>query len=160
MPIKYIRRKSAGIKTKLTDLLRDGLSHHKLSMAIAAGIVLGSFPLLIPGVTSLLCVSFALLFGLNVGLIQLVNLTCSPLQLILYLPFVKAGKVMFHVPGDISWGNLILQFKHDFWGTIQFMGILNLAGIVAWCVFAIGGGYILYRISLSLVMNIRPSQNQ
>jgi hypothetical protein len=98
-----------------------------------------------------LCISFALLFKLNTGLIQVVNLACSPLQVMFYLPFLKAGQVIFHIPFAITWSGLVLMFKTDFWATLKQLGILNLAGIFAWLLIALAFGTLLYFVLVEVV---------
>lgn len=148
------------IKAKINELLKTGLTPQQLALALAGGIILGSFPLLIPGVTTLLCISFAVLFRLNLGFIQLVNLACSPLQILLYLPFLKAGKILFRMPVVITWSHLIAMFRDHFLGAIKLLGMLNLAGIVSWLLFAIILGFPVYYLCFRLLIHFLPRRDQ
>jgi len=143
------------VKKYVVDLLNDGLTPQKISLAITGGIVLGTFPLLMIGVTTALCISFALLFKLNTGLIQIVNLACSPLQVLFYLPFLRAGQAVFHIPFVISWSGLILMFKTNFWATLKLLGLLNLAGIFAWLLIALVIGTCLYFVLVIIITHFR-----
>ena len=152
-----MKKEKVNIKGYVVNLLNDGLTPQKIALAITGGIVLGTFPLLMIGVTSALCISFALLFRLNTGLIQVVNLACSPLQVVFYLPFLKAGQAIFHIPFVISWSGLVLMFKTDFWATLKQLGLLNLAGIFAWMLIAMVFGTCLYFV---LVIIIKHSKKR
>jgi hypothetical protein len=146
-----LKKEKVNIKRYVVNLLNDGLTPQKIALAITGGIVLGIFPLLLVGVTTALCISFALLFKLNTGLIQVVNLACSPLQVMFYLPFLKAGQTIFHIPFVLSWSGLVLMFKTDFWATLKQLGILNLAGIFAWLLIALAFGTLLYFVLVEVV---------
>lgn len=142
------------IKARLTILLSEGLTPSKLALAITGGIIFGTFPLLMIGVTTLLSISFAYIFKLNKGLIQLVNLACSPLQILFYLPYLKAGQILFRIPFDVSWNGLITRFKTDFWVTLKQLGLLNLAGIAAWIIISLTIGGCLYLVLLKLISHL------
>ncbi|MDP9162111.1 MAG: DUF2062 domain-containing protein, partial [Acidobacteriota bacterium] len=77
----------------LISLLKQGITPEKIALSLAIGIVLGIFPAL--GLTTLLCAAAAVVFKLNLPSIQLVNWFVYPLQLILILPFMRAGALLF-----------------------------------------------------------------
>ncbi|MGA9641472.1 MAG: DUF2062 domain-containing protein [Terriglobales bacterium] len=77
----------------IVALLTQGITPGKIALSLAFGITLGVFPVL--GTTTLLCVAAALMFGLNLPAIQLVNWLIYPLQLILLLPFMRLGERSF-----------------------------------------------------------------
>ena len=55
----------------IVALLTQGITPEKIALSLACGIVLGIFPVL--GSTTILCAAAAVLFGLNLPAIQLVN---------------------------------------------------------------------------------------
>ena len=55
----------------IVALLTQGITPEKIALSLAFGIVLGIFPVL--GSTTVLCAAAALVFGLNLPAIQLVN---------------------------------------------------------------------------------------
>lgn len=89
-----------GFKARLIDpflgLLRQGLGPDKLAQCVALGLVIAIFPAL--GVTTFLSVLVALRLRLNMLAIQSVNYLAYPLQLLLLLPFYRAGEFLFQVP--------------------------------------------------------------
>ncbi len=80
--------------TPIFELLRQGITPEKIALSIAFGAVLGSMPFI--GVTTTLCFVVALLFRLNPVAIQLVNYLMYPVQLALFIPFIRAGEKLFH----------------------------------------------------------------
>lgn len=77
----------------ITDQLKVGVTPHKLALSIAFGVVIGISPIL--GITTITCIVFAHIFKLNHIATQTVNYFSYPLQLLLLVPFVKAGEYIF-----------------------------------------------------------------
>jgi uncharacterized protein (DUF2062 family) len=82
------------LTVRLLQLLRQGLTPAKLSLSIALGIALSCFPVF--GTTTILCTIVALAFRLNLPAIQVGNYLALPLQLILFLPFLRLGERLCH----------------------------------------------------------------
>lgn len=61
----------------LMDQLKSGVSPEKLALSLALGVVGGVFP--VPGLTTLPCVLFTVLFSLNPVAPQVVNILVTPL---------------------------------------------------------------------------------
>ena len=80
----------------LVDLLAQGLTPERLALSLAAGLVLGLFPIV--GVTTLLCVAAGFAFRLNHLALQLANHLAYPLQLPLVLAFVRLGERLVGAP--------------------------------------------------------------
>ena len=89
----------------ILDLLRQGITPEKIALSIAFGIVLGVFPAL--GWTALLCLVASAGLRLNLPAMQLVNFLVYPLQLLLLVPFIRAGEVLFRSrPWDFRYRKL------------------------------------------------------
>jgi uncharacterized protein (DUF2062 family) len=82
------------IITPIFQLLRQGITPEKIALSIAFGAVLGSMPFF--GLTTALCFLIAYALRLNPVAIQLVNYLMYPVQLALFLPFIRAGEKLFH----------------------------------------------------------------
>jgi uncharacterized protein (DUF2062 family) len=78
----------------IVQLLRQGITPEKIALSIAFGAVLGSMPAF--GVTTALCFIIAYCLRLNPVAIQLVNYLMYPVQIALFLPFIRAGEIVFH----------------------------------------------------------------
>ena len=155
-----IKKSLPNLKMKISELLKEGLTPHQLSLAIASGLMIGAFPLMIPGLTTVMCFVFALIFRVNMGMIQLANIASWPLQIALYIPFIRTGKMLFQISDMISWHQLMTNFRGNFWDTLQTIGQMCLAGAFVWSIFSVLVGYLVYRIGLLLIGMYRPSMAQ
>jgi uncharacterized protein (DUF2062 family) len=84
------------LATRLLHVLRQGLTPEKLALSLALGASLSCFPVF--GATTLLCTAVALAFRLNLPAIQVGNYLALPLQIALFIPFLRLGERIFHVP--------------------------------------------------------------
>jgi len=78
----------------LLRLLRGGVTPRRLAWSLAMGIVIGINPSV--GLTSVLVVMLAWVFGLNQIASQIGALSVSPLHLLLFVPFIELGVYLFH----------------------------------------------------------------
>jgi uncharacterized protein (DUF2062 family) len=92
IPHNWIYRRVA---LPLFALLRMGATPEKLAWSIAVGLLIGINPIL--GSTTLLCLAVAFLFRLNVAASQIGNHIVYPLELLLIIPFMRLGSLVFHV---------------------------------------------------------------
>ncbi len=74
-------------------LLRLGMSPERLAWSLAVGLVIGINPVL--GSTTVVCLAVASLLRLNLLASQLTNHLVYPLQLLLFLPFLRLGTRLF-----------------------------------------------------------------
>lgn len=79
------------------DLLRQGMSPEKIALTVALGVSLGVTPVI--GSTTMLCTLAAIALRLNLPAILLVNGVVYPLQLMMVVPFLRAGAWLFRVEG-------------------------------------------------------------
>lgn len=75
-------------------LLRMGATPEKLAWSIAVGLLIGVNPIL--GSTTIFCLAIAFLFRLNVAASQIGNHIVYPLELLLVIPFMRLGSIVFH----------------------------------------------------------------
>jgi uncharacterized protein (DUF2062 family) len=81
------------IKSKVTVLLRQGISPQRLALTLALGFAIGCFPML--GIPTVLCALLALTLKLNLPAIQAANYAVMPLQMALVVPFARLGGRLF-----------------------------------------------------------------
>lgn len=120
----------------LVAQLRQGITPEKIALTVALGLVLGVFPIL--GSSTLLCAIAGLALRLNQPIIQAVNYVVYPAQLVLLIPFYRAGEDLFHQPHVpiFSVVELLQRFRD---GPLQFVvdyGMVALYGIAVWCLVA------------------------
>jgi uncharacterized protein (DUF2062 family) len=74
-------------------LLRLGATPEKLAWSIAVGLLIGINPII--GSTTLLCLAVAFIFRLNIAASQIGNHIVYPLELLLVIPFLRLGSLVF-----------------------------------------------------------------
>ncbi|MEJ6636451.1 MAG: DUF2062 domain-containing protein [Akkermansiaceae bacterium] len=115
--------------------LTQGITPDKLGWTIAAGIVLGIFPIM--GSTTFLCLIAAWLLKLNQPIIQVACHAVYALHLALILVFIRAGQWIFQSdPINLSIPQLISQFTADPWQFIKDFSLAAGQGIIAWALVA------------------------
>jgi uncharacterized protein (DUF2062 family) len=117
------------------DLLRQGVTPEKLALSLALGALFGVFPAL--GCTTVLCAIAALIWGLNLPAIQLVNYLMYPVQIALLIPFFRLGEKLFRAPHlPISISQIYAMVHADPWGAIKFLWNTTWHAIVVWALLA------------------------
>jgi hypothetical protein len=126
--------------------LNTGKSVEKLSLTLSLGICVGIMPAV--GIGTWLLVLLALVFKLNIPVIQLVNHAIIVLKLVLFVPFLKLGQVLFFPnTTQIQLKAIVSDYQHDFIGTLQSVWRLNLGGIFIWAILVLPLGLLIYRQS-------------
>lgn len=130
--MNWFKKRITSLSALVKDLLTQGLTKRQVTLALVVGISIGCMPLVWG--TSILCVVAAYLLRLNQVLVQLANYLVYPLQILLFIPFLKAGGWLF-VTSSASNLQLSsafsllksspLEFFHQFW-------LLNAQGLVVW----------------------------
>ncbi len=125
----------AFLRRRLLDPLRAqltrGVTPGKLSLSLALGAGLGVLPVL--GTTTVVCAVAAAALRLNQPAVQAANYLVYPLQLALYLPFLRLGTHLFGgSPISVSMAQLRAQLAADLPGTVGRYAAANLRAIAAW----------------------------
>ena len=127
----------------ILELLSQGITPHKIALTVALGVVLGVTPVL--GSTTLLCTAAALVFGINLPLIQVVNYLVYPLQLLLLIPLIQAGQWLFRQPPlPFSFAQLAALLRLRFWQTLAMLWEYTLHGLIAWLILGGMSVFIIY----------------
>jgi uncharacterized protein (DUF2062 family) len=134
------------------NLVFAGNSPHKLSLAITLGMLFGVFPFL--GVTTVLLLVIAILLKLNMVVIQLSNYLVYPIQLLLYMPFLKAGKFLGNLQ-SITLSNVFTNMKENWIEGIQKLWLLHIWAIFAWFLMALPTGYLLYYLLKAWIKRLK-----
>ncbi len=151
--------KRKNIRKSLIRFLQQGISPEKLALTVVLGTAIGLIPVL--GVSTILCAAVALYLRLNMAAIQLINYFIYPLQLILYVPFIRAGEMLFY--GDpvftSSVGEILDMVKVSWWVTVKQFWVSNLMGVAAWLIAMIPLSFLLYFLLLPLFRRLAPANN-
>lgn len=137
----------------LINLLKQGASPEKLALSIAVGLVLGIFPGV--GMTTILCTLAALRFGLNLPAIQLVNYFVYPLQLVLLIPFIRAGELLFHSARlPLSLSQILAMIRTDGWRSLKVLGWATAHAMTVWLLLAPPAMFLIYRALLPVMRRL------
>ena len=128
----FLERRIFGpVKTQLTQ----GASPRSLSRAIAAGSLLGVFPIL--GTTTLLVTLAGVIARLNQTVLQTINWFTYPLQIVLILPFIRLGERLHRAdPMPFSIPQLLDRFQDSPAGFFVEFGVTMWHAIAGWLVVA------------------------
>jgi uncharacterized protein (DUF2062 family) len=136
------------LAARLPHLLRRGITPEQLALSIALGVGLSCFPVF--GTTTIICTLIALAFRLNLPAIQVGNYLALPLQLVLFVPFLRLGERLFHAPKmPLSPEQLLTMAKSDPTKTMQLLLTGQWHAIVGWLIVAPG-------MTLLLTLALRP----
>lgn len=116
--------------------LRQGTTPKMMALTLAAGCVLGVFPIL--GSTTILCAVVASALRLNQPVIQAVNYLMYPLQIALLFPLYRAGEWLFGQPPVplFSLGELTRRFWEAPGQFFVDYGLVAVYGMVVWALAA------------------------
>ncbi len=137
------------------NLLRQGMTPRNLSATVAVGSVIGVIPAI--GVTTLLSTAVAARFRLNIAATVLVSYLVQPLQILLFIPFIRLGITFFGL-GELrlTLAEMQVMFKADWLDAISKLWMANLAGIAAWAMLSVPTGVVLYFILLPVLHRVLP----
>ncbi len=137
----------------LLSLLRQGITPERIAASLVVGLTLGVFPAL--GTTTILCAAAALLFRLNLPAVQIANFAAYPLQLILFIPFIRLGERVFGVaPGSITLAQVAAMIRADAWLAIQELWTTTMHAIAVWAAISVPVSIALYFLLLALTRTL------
>ena len=130
-PAWWQRRIAGPVRQQLTQ----GITPDKIAITLALGFTLGIFPIL--GSGFLLCGLAAWVLKLNQPIIQATGTLAYPLQLILVIPFYRAGESVFDVPAiPLSIPVLLSRFFENIPVFLKDYGMTGVRGILVWSLLA------------------------
>jgi uncharacterized protein (DUF2062 family) len=137
----------------LLDLLRQGLTPHKLALTVALGFFLGLCPVV--GTTTLLCTLAALACGLNLPLIQIVNYLAYPLEILMIVPFLEVGARLFGTSlPPVEPRRLVSDFRDHFFHALGVWGSAIAHALVAWLIVGGTMAVFVYLLGLPLIQRL------
>jgi len=135
-------------------LLLQGITPKSIALGIAGAAVIGVFPVL--GSTTILCTVFAFSFRLNLPLVQLINFSVYPLQLILIVPMMKLGEIFFGFEKlQYGFNDIVKMIGDNTFNAIAVLWNVTLQAIGAWFIIAPVAAFIIFVIMHSVLKNFR-----
>ncbi len=138
----------------IKNQLIQGASARALSCAVAVSTATAIFPIL--GTTALIGLAVGYVFRLNQPIIHSVNFLCTPLHILLILPFVRFGEKLVGAPAvTFSIADMMAIFKNSPADFFHQYGATCLHCIAGWAVVAPFLVALLYPITLPLVRRLK-----
>jgi len=145
--MSLLRRAVAFIR----DLLRQGLSPEKIALCLALGLAISTVPISF-GLGTALCAAAAVIFRLNLPAIQAANWASAPLQVILFIPYMRAGEFLTRAkPLPLSIAQITAMFRADLWGSLAKLWGSILRATLGWAVIAPLEVLLIYAILVPLL---------
>jgi uncharacterized protein (DUF2062 family) len=127
----------------LARQLTQGLSPERLALALAIGGVVAVNPFL--GTTTFGCFAAGVALRLNQPALQIANLLGAPLQLVLIVPWVRAGEWLYRsAPMSLNPALLVEEFAASPVRFLERFGTSGLHAATAWLIAAPLLGAALY----------------
>lgn len=121
---------------RLLGFLRQGVTAESLAFCIALGAALSCFPIF--GTTTILCTIVALTFRINLPAIQIGNYLALPLQLALFVPFLRLGERLTRAPRmPLAPDQLLAMAKASPDETMRVVLAGQWHAILAWLIVAL-----------------------
>ncbi|HEX4440255.1 MAG TPA: DUF2062 domain-containing protein [Thermoanaerobaculia bacterium] len=131
----------------ILEQITQGLSADTIALTVAVGLCIAIIPII--GVTTALSFLAAWALRLNQPIIQAVNWTSYPLQLLMILPFIRLGEKLFRAPRmRFSLEQLVAMARADPLATVRVLGATFGHAAVAWFLCApiiVGTVYLVLR---------------
>jgi uncharacterized protein (DUF2062 family) len=129
---EFFRRR---ILRPLLCQLRGGVTPRRLAWSLAVGLVLGINPSV--GLTTLLVIMLAWVFGLNQIASQVGVHAVAPLHLLLFLPFIELGVHLFHTHRLPMNRSQLEHLSHHPLRLFRNIWQWEWHALVVWCVVAV-----------------------
>ena len=134
-------------------LLKQGLSTEKMTASVVGGTYCGLVPC--PASSTIVTTLVGLVFRLNQPTIQFMNQLVGPMQIVLFLPFIRVGEWLFGArPLPLSMEQLMAMVKADAFGTVQTLWTTLWHAVIAWIVVAPVVCGVMYAIAKPVVARL------
>ena len=126
----WLRRK---VRDPLLAELRQGATPEAVAAAVAVSLALAVVPFI--GLTTVLCLVAGRVFRLNQVVMQVINHTAFPLQILLIVPFVRLGETLagagrFALDPEA----IISEFNRSVPDFLEKFWLAGLHGLIGWAV--------------------------
>ncbi len=143
----WVRRR---VIVPVLELLKQGVTPEKLALSLAIGTVLGISPIL--GLTTALAFIICFWFRLNPVAMQLMNYVMYPFQILLFLPFIRAGDVIFRAEHlRVNTAQLERLVRGDAYLAIRMLWTAIWHAMTVWALLSPAAVLLLYVILLPVL---------
>ncbi|MDH4261770.1 MAG: DUF2062 domain-containing protein [Spirochaetia bacterium] len=146
----------------IMSLLLQGISPQKIALALAMGVMAGSFPLI--GTHTFIGIGLAFIFGLNQVAVYLGVWLSIPVYILILLPSLRVGEFLFkaqpmEIDNFLSGLKIMFNSTNDFFSVWSQYGNSILHLVVGWIPFAVITGLSVYFITFYFSKIILQKKN-
>lgn len=147
--IRFLRNAALRVK----KLLREGLTPRRLALGLALSLTIAVFPVfLLPAAA---CGLLAVILRLNQPVMQAVNYVAGPVQILLFIPFMRLGEHVFDLQAfPLSLGALRGFLDEGILHTFYKLSSAIGRAAAGWAIFAPFGLVLFYVILLLLLRSV------
>ena len=126
----WLRRR---VRDPLVAELRQGATPEAVSAAVVVSFAIAIIPFI--GLTTLLCLAAGRLFRLNHVVMQIINHTAFPLQILLIVPFVRLGETLSGARHFALTPKAIIdEFNRSIPDFLEKFWLTGLHGLIGWLI--------------------------
>jgi len=148
----WLRRK---VRDPLVAELRQGATPESVSAAVVISFAIAILPVI--GVTTLVCLLVGRVFRLNHVVMQIVNHSSYPLQILLIVPFVRLGETVTgarHI--HLTPKAIIDEFNRSFSDFVEKFWMAYVHGMIGWVITVPLACWILHFFLRSAFRKVLP----
>tara|TARA_R110001606_G_scaffold50320_1_gene126160 strand:- start:5897 stop:6373 length:477 start_codon:yes stop_codon:yes gene_type:complete len=154
-----MKAKLIKIWEKFKALLKQGLTPKQLALSLVVAGLVAVFPIF--GITTIALTTIALPFKLNLPIMIAFSYLISPIQILLFIPFINIGASVFGTEHTLlTFEAIKASYETGFWQTARDLSFELICGAVGWALTAIPVGIVLYFILKAILTHFDSSKNQ
>jgi hypothetical protein len=135
------------LKDKITALFKQGLTPKELIQSIIVSGLISVIPII--GVSTFIITTVSLKSKLNLPVMIALSYLMWPVQILLIIPFIRAGEFIFSVPQNHhTVEEIISSFQESFFKTLNHLSFELLCGFGGWLLTAVPVAVGVYWVSL------------
>lgn len=143
--MERITKKGQGWWSLIRKAVQGGMTPGKVAVCVALGLTISVFPVV--GAPTIICTALALVFRLNLPLLQAVNWSTGPLQYILIVPFLRLGeRVVGAEPLPLSGSEIVTLLREDATGFLSTFSASVAHAATGWLLVGPAVMVILYLV--------------
>ncbi|PWA05589.1 DUF2062 domain-containing protein [Flavobacterium psychrotolerans] len=152
-----MKSKLTPFTNKITALFKQGLTPKELVQSLIASGLISIIPVI--GVSTFMITTLSLKRKLNLPVMLALSYLMWPVQILLILPFIKAGEFIFSVPSNNHTLEEIMgSFQNGFFKTLHHLSFELLCGLGGWLCTAVPVALVIYLLMLFVLKMIFKSK--
>lgn len=141
---------------KITILFKQGLTPKELSKSIIVSGLISTIPIL--GVSTFMITTISLKTKLNLPVMIALSYLMWPIQILMIIPFIRAGQFIFSVPRNHhTIEEIISSFQNSFFTTLSNLSFELICGLGGWFLTAVPFAIGIYWVTLLFFKETKAS---